>query len=47
MGKACRGWEVRQIERAGVRGLHLIAVGKACDDRFLGGLDVGDMGIGG
>jgi hypothetical protein len=47
VGKACRGWEVGQIQRAGVPGLHLIAVGKACDDRFLGGLDMGDVGTGG
>ena len=30
-----------------MRGLHLIAVGKACDNRFLGRLDVGDVGTGG
>ncbi len=47
MGKACRGWEVGQIQRAGVCGSHLIAVGKACADRLLGRLDVGDVGTGG
>ena len=47
MGKACHGWGVGQIQRAGVRGSHLIAVGKACIDRFLGGLDIGDVGTGG
>ena len=47
MGKACRDWEVGQIQRAGMCGLHLLTVWKACDDRFLGGLDVGDVGTGG
>ncbi len=47
MGKACCSWEVGQIQCAGVRGSHLIAVGKACNDRFLGGLDIGDVGTGG
>jgi hypothetical protein len=46
VGKACRGWEVGQIHHASVRGLHLLAVGKACNDRFLGGSDVGDVGTG-
>ncbi len=47
MGKLCCGCEVGQIQRAGVCGLHLIAVGKACDDMLLGRLDVGEVGTGG
>jgi hypothetical protein len=47
VGKACCSWKVGQIQRAGVCGLHLIAVGKACDDRLLSRLDVGDVGTGG
>ena len=43
MGKACRGWEAWQVQRTGVRGAYLIAIGQACNDRFLGRLDVGDM----
>ena len=46
MGKACCDWEVGQIQ-AGVCGSHLLAIGKACGNRFLGGLDVGDVGTGG
>ncbi len=47
MGKACHDWEVGQIQRAGVCGSYLLIVGKTCDNRFLGGLDVGDVGTGG
>ncbi len=47
MGKACRSWEVGQIQRAGVCGSHLFAVGEACNDRLLGRLDIGDVGTGG
>ena len=43
VGKACRGWEAWQVQRSGVRGAYLITVGQACNDRFLGRLDVGDM----
>jgi hypothetical protein len=47
VGKACRSWEVGQIQRAGVCGSHLFAVGEACNDRLLGRLDIGDVGTGG
>jgi hypothetical protein len=43
VGKACHGWEAWQVQRSGVRGAYLITVGQACNDRFLGRLDVGDM----
>ena len=43
----CHDWEVGQIQRASVCGVHLLAVGKVCDNGFLGGLDVGDVGTGG
>jgi len=36
VGKACRDWEVGQIQ-AGVCGSHLLAVRKACDNRFWAG----------
>ena len=49
MGKAHHDWEVGQIQHAGVLGSYLIAVWdwEACNNRYLGGLDIGDVGTGG
>lgn len=47
MGKAHHDWKVGQIQHAGVLGSYLIAVWEACDNRYLGGLDIGDVGTGG
>ena len=47
MGKACRGWEAWQVQRSGVRGLYLVAIGQVRNDRFVGRLDVGDVRTGG
>ncbi len=38
VGKARRGREVGQIQCADVHGSHLVAVGQACDDGFVGKL---------
>jgi len=47
VGKACRNWEVGQIQRAGGSRLHLIAFGQMCKDGFVGNLGIGDGGASG
>ncbi len=42
MGKAHHGREVGQIQRAGVHELHLVVVGQACNDGFVGKLYIDD-----
>jgi hypothetical protein len=47
VGKVCHSREVRQIQHTGVRGLHLVSIGQAFKDGFVGKLYVGDGGTGG
>ncbi len=47
VGKMHRGREVWQIQRASVRGLHLVTIGQECNNGFVGKLCIGDGSTGG
>ncbi len=46
VGKVHRVRKVRKIQCAAVHGLHLVVIGQACNDEFVGKLYIGDGGAG-
>jgi hypothetical protein len=47
MGCLCASWEIWQVYGAGVSRLYLVPVGKAGDEGYICGNNVGDRCIGG